>query len=83
MLPEEVQLLFCLFDILHLDGEPLAKLPLRIRHEKLAAAIKAAPTAVWRGLTVEITQRPRDLLVPWVDRGERPERPDSVVKALK
>lgn len=45
MLPEEVQLVFCLFDILHLDGEPLAKLPLRIRHEKLAAAIKAAPTA--------------------------------------
>jgi hypothetical protein len=41
--PEHLEILFVVFDIVYLDGEVLKALPLRIRLEKLASALKVAP----------------------------------------
>ena len=45
MMPEDIEIVFCIFDILYLDGERLTTLPLRERHARLRTALRDAPAA--------------------------------------
>lgn len=43
MVAEELEVLYCVFDIVVVDGRNLSKLPLRERHTVLAHALRDAP----------------------------------------
>lgn len=43
MVSDELEVLYCLFDIVVLDGETLTHLPLLQRHQKLQQAVRPAP----------------------------------------
>jgi ATP-dependent DNA ligase len=45
MVADELEVLFCVFDVVVVDGRNLLRLPLRERHVELAGALKPAPEA--------------------------------------
>jgi hypothetical protein len=79
ILPEEVEIVFCVFDIVYINGHCLTKLPLRLRHEHLAAALTVAPE---EGVELEGGKTPTTArLVPIVPHTTGPVVPGCAASA--
>jgi hypothetical protein len=75
VVPEEMELVYIVWDVIYLNGESIAALPLRERHARLREVMRQAPAT---GVEIEGGQTPMTArLVPLVPGATEPLLPGS------